>query len=72
MYSNLRGCDGERAYYYGGSTIALNGDIITRGEEFSLQDVVSMLNCASQDETRSFEESRFDPETLSKYSKLKF
>ena len=40
MYSNLRGCDGERVYYQGGSLIGINGNIVTRGESFSLKDVV--------------------------------
>ncbi|XP_033629218.1 glutamine-dependent NAD(+) synthetase-like [Asterias rubens] len=39
MYSNLRGCDGERVYYQGGSLIGINGNIVTRGESFSLKDV---------------------------------
>ena len=41
MYSNMRGCDGERVYYYGGSMIAVNGEVVVRGEEFALKDVVS-------------------------------
>ena len=39
MYSNCRGCDGERVYYDGCSLIALNGKIIAQGKAFSLQDV---------------------------------
>ncbi|PIK57459.1 putative glutamine-dependent NAD(+) synthetase [Apostichopus japonicus] len=54
MYSNLRGCDGERAYYYGGSTIALNGDIITRGEEFSLQDVEVVVTTVDLEDVRAY------------------
>lgn len=40
LYSNLRGCDGQRMLFNGCSAIALNGDIIARGKQFSLQDVV--------------------------------
>lgn len=40
LFSNLRGCDGQRVYFNGCSAIALNGDIIARAKQFSLQDVV--------------------------------
>lgn len=39
LFSNLRGCDGARVYFNGGSTITLNGRILNRGQEFSLEDV---------------------------------
>lgn len=42
LYSNLRGCDGQRVLFNGCSGIALNGEIISRGKQFSLQDVVSI------------------------------
>ncbi|KAJ8031870.1 Glutamine-dependent NAD(+) synthetase [Holothuria leucospilota] len=54
MYSNLRGCDGERTYYYGGSTIALNGDIIVRGEEFSLEDVEVVVTTVDLEDVRAY------------------
>ena len=40
MYANLRGCDGDRLYYDGGSMIALNGKLLAAGSQFSLVDVV--------------------------------
>ena len=40
MYSNLRGCDGERVYYDGCGMVALNGEFLAQGEQFSLKDVV--------------------------------
>lgn len=39
MFSNLRGCDGARIYFNGGSSISLNGEILNRGKQFALQDV---------------------------------
>ncbi|XP_012279665.1 probable glutamine-dependent NAD(+) synthetase isoform X2 [Orussus abietinus] len=39
MFSNLRGCDGGRLYFNGGSSIALNGQILNRGRQFALEDV---------------------------------
>ena len=39
MYANHQGCDGERVYYDGGAMIALNGEIVAQGSQFSLADV---------------------------------
>lgn len=41
LFSNLRGCDGQRVYFDGCSAIALNGEIIARAKQYSLQEVVS-------------------------------
>lgn len=41
VYSNLRGCDGQRMFFNGCSAVALNGEFIARGKQFSLQEVVS-------------------------------
>lgn len=40
IYSNLRGCDGQRVYFEGVSSIALNGQILTRAKQFALDEVV--------------------------------
>jgi NAD+ synthase (glutamine-hydrolysing) len=40
VFSNLRGCDGERVYMNGGSAIVLNGNVLQMGEQYSLLDVV--------------------------------
>jgi hypothetical protein len=49
LFNNLRGCDGQRVYFNGCSAIALNGDIVARGKQYSLQDVV----CLSKNKTSS-------------------
>ena len=41
VFSNHIGCDGERVYYDGCSMVAVNGDIVSQGEQFSLKEVVS-------------------------------
>lgn len=41
LFSNLRGCDGQRIYFNGCSCVALNGQIVSRGLQFALVDVVS-------------------------------
>lgn len=41
LFSNLRGCDGQRVYFNGCSCIGINGSIVGRTQQFSLIDVVS-------------------------------
>ena len=50
MFSNLRGCDGQRVYFNGCSCVALNGGIVSRGAQYELKDVVSqcVLFCGQQ------------------------
>jgi len=40
MFSNQIGCDGERLYFDGCSSIACNGDMIAMGDQFSVREVV--------------------------------
>ena len=39
LYANQQGCDGDRLYYDGCAMIAVNGDIVAQGSQFSLNDV---------------------------------
>ncbi|KAK5123869.1 hypothetical protein LTR85_002065 [Meristemomyces frigidus] len=39
MYSNQRGCDGDRLYYDGCALIMNSGNILAQGSQFSLRDV---------------------------------
>lgn len=41
LFANQRGCDGDHVYYDGCPMVAINGDIVARGAQFALQDVVS-------------------------------
>lgn len=43
LFANQKGCDGDRLYYDGCSMIAINGDIVAQGVQFSLDDVVRAL-----------------------------
>lgn len=45
IFSNLRGCDGQRIYFNGCSCIAVNGHMINRSKQFALEEVVSTRNC---------------------------
>lgn len=42
VFSNLRGCDGQRIYFNGCSCIAVNGYMINRSKQFALEEVVSV------------------------------
>ncbi|EME39320.1 hypothetical protein DOTSEDRAFT_56743 [Dothistroma septosporum NZE10] len=39
MYSNQKGCDGDRLYYDGCAMIMNNGQVVAQGAQFSLRDV---------------------------------
>ncbi|XP_076012303.1 glutamine-dependent NAD(+) synthetase [Genypterus blacodes] len=39
LYANQRGCDGDRLYFDGCAMVAINGDIVVQGAQFSLNDV---------------------------------
>ena len=54
MYSNLIGCDGERVYYDGCCLIAVNGDIVAQGSQFTLQEVEVTTATVDLDDVRSF------------------
>lgn len=54
MFSNLRGCDGQRVYWSGNSSIALNGDIIAVGKKFSLSDVEVIVATVDLEDIRSY------------------
>eukprot|EP00111_Clytia_hemisphaerica_P001503 TCONS_00004305-protein len=39
VYSNLKGCDGERVYYDGASMIFINSELVGQSNQFSLDEV---------------------------------
>lgn len=53
LYSNMRGCDGERVYYDGCSMIAVNGQIVAQGSQFSLQEVEVVTSTVDLEDVRS-------------------
>ncbi|XP_033217221.1 glutamine-dependent NAD(+) synthetase [Belonocnema kinseyi] len=54
MFSNLRGCDGGRLYFNGGSSITLNGQIINRGKQFALEDVEVTVATIDLEDIRTY------------------
>lgn len=58
MYSNQRGCDGDRLYYDGCSMIMNSGNILAQGSQFSLLDVEVQTATVDLDEIWSWRTSR--------------
>lgn len=54
LYSNHRGCDGDRVYYDGCSMIVINGDVVAQGAQFSLQDVEVVTATLDLEDVRSY------------------
>ncbi|XP_077985397.1 glutamine-dependent NAD(+) synthetase-like [Glandiceps talaboti] len=54
VYSNLRGCDGERTYFDGGCMVNINGNVIVQGEQFSLNEVEVYTAVLDLEDVRSF------------------
>ncbi|XP_071644096.1 glutamine-dependent NAD(+) synthetase [Temnothorax longispinosus] len=57
MFSNLRGCDGGRLYFNGGSSITLNGNILNRGRQFALEDVEVTVATFDLEDIRNYRNS---------------
>ena len=57
LYSNQKGCDGDRLYYDGASMIICNGDILAKGNQFSLEDVEVITATVDLEDVRTFRAS---------------
>lgn len=53
LYSNQKGCDGDRLYYDGCSMIIVNGKCVAQGSQFSLDDVEVITATVDIEEVRS-------------------
>ncbi|KAH6584129.1 hypothetical protein BASA61_007684 [Batrachochytrium salamandrivorans] len=54
LYSNLKGCDGERVYYDGCPLIVINGEVVAQGSQFSLADVEVITATLDIQDVRSY------------------
>ncbi|KAG5669163.1 hypothetical protein PVAND_017058 [Polypedilum vanderplanki] len=54
LFSNLRGCDGQRVWWGGNSAIGLNGEIIAKSKQFSLLDVEVTVATIDLEDIRSY------------------
>ncbi|PSR76313.1 hypothetical protein PHLCEN_2v8545 [Hermanssonia centrifuga] len=53
LYANQQGCDGDRLYYDGCAMIAVNGQIVAQGSQFSLNDVEVVTATLDLEDVRS-------------------
>lgn len=53
LYANQQGCDGGRLYFDGCALIAVNGQIVAQGSQFSLKDVEVITATVNLEEVRS-------------------
>ncbi|KAL6468909.1 hypothetical protein MHYP_G00224330 [Metynnis hypsauchen] len=61
LFANQKGCDGDRLYYDGCSMIAINGDIVAQGTQFSLDDVEVITATLDLEDVRSYRGERCHP-----------
>jgi NAD+ synthase (glutamine-hydrolysing) len=54
VYSNHRGCDGNRLYFDGCASILVNGNLVAQASQFSLKDVEVVSATIDLDEIRSY------------------
>ncbi|KAG7473661.1 hypothetical protein MATL_G00098210 [Megalops atlanticus] len=61
LFANQKGCDGDRLYYDGCAMIAINGDIVGQGTQFSLEDVEVITATLDLEDVRSYRGERCHP-----------
>ena len=54
MFSNQLGCDGGRLYFDGCSLIAVNGELVMQGPQFSLKEVEVQVATVDLDDVATF------------------
>ena len=54
VYSNQLGCDGGRLYFDGCSLIAVNGEVVLQGSQFSMQDIAVDIATVDLDDVTMF------------------
>ncbi|KAH7151785.1 carbon-nitrogen hydrolase [Dactylonectria estremocensis] len=57
LYSNQKGCDGDRLFYDGSCMILVNGDVVAQGSQFSLLDVEVVTATVDLEEIRAYRSS---------------
>lgn len=54
LYSNQKGCDGDRLYYDGCALIVMNGEVLAQGAQFSLDDVEVLTATIDLEDVRAY------------------
>uniref|UniRef100_A0A8B9LPK4 Glutamine-dependent NAD(+) synthetase n=1 Tax=Astyanax mexicanus TaxID=7994 RepID=A0A8B9LPK4_ASTMX len=71
LFANQKGCDGDRLYYDGCSMIAINGDIVAQGVQFSLDDVEVVTATLDLEDVRSYRGERCHPHMVRPCEEIK-
>ena len=58
VYSNFIGCDGGRLYFDGCCLVAINGEFVAQGSQFTLADVEVTVATVDLDDVTSFRANR--------------
>ena len=54
LYSNQQGCDGGRLYFDGCALVAVNGQVVAQGSQFSLRDVEVVTATIDLEDVRAY------------------
>ena len=54
LFSNLRGCDGQRTYFNGCSCISVNGDMVNRTRQYAVEEVEVATATIDLEDIRSY------------------
>ncbi|XP_039281305.1 glutamine-dependent NAD(+) synthetase [Nilaparvata lugens] len=54
LFSNLRGCDGQRVFFNGCSCIAVNGEIVKRSRQFAVEEVELTVATVDLEDIRTY------------------
>ena len=57
MFSNLRGCDGARVYFNGCSSVTVNGEVVARTEQYSVEEVEVAVAVVDLEDIRTYRNS---------------
>lgn len=54
LFANQRGCDGDRLYFDGCACIAINGEFVAQGAQFSLKEVEVLTSVVNVEEVNTY------------------
>lgn len=57
LYANQQGCDGQRLYFDGCSSVLVNGEVVAQGSQFGISDIEMVLATVDLDAVRSLRAS---------------
>mmetsp|Transcript_78360 Transcript_78360/g.153838 ORF Transcript_78360/g.153838 Transcript_78360/m.153838 type:complete len:795 (+) Transcript_78360:17-2401(+) len=69
LYSNQRGCDGNRLYFDGCSLVCVNGEVVAQASQFSLNDVEVITAVVDLDVVRSYRQDTASFQEQSSYER---